>query len=278
MTGNLKKPVSPIDVYKATPKTNCKACGFSTCLAFATQVISGETPLEVCPYIPEEAARELRTRIAAQKEAGVSARRDVYKDTSEFVRARLDGVDFRLVADGIGASYLVRDGEELLRLVYLNRECLISKKEILIDGAPARNHWDAILLYNYVYYSGNAPLEGEWIPIDVLPGHIPKKPELEHGCEEKIAACFQGNLEALKGSCRRLGGEPLDAESNAEAAFVFRPLPKVPFYLLFWDEDPEEGFPARAKVLFDRSVPGYLDIESLVFLAERFADALTEEG
>lgn len=278
MTGDRTRPVSSIDLYKATPKTNCGACGFPTCLAFATQVISGKAPLGACPYIPEGTAGELRRRIAAQKEAGIFTRSDPYKATSELVRARLEGVDFRSVADGIGASYVQRDGEALLRLVYLNRECLISKKDILIDGTPARNHWDTILLYNYVYYSGNTPLKGKWIPIDALPGHIAKKPELEHGCEEKIAARFQGDTEALKSSSRRLGGEPLEAESSAEAAFVFRPLPKVPFFLLFWDEDPGEGFPARAKVLFDRSVPDYLDIESLVFLAERFADALTEEG
>jgi hypothetical protein len=60
-------------------------------------------------------------------------------------------------------------------------------------------------------------------------------------------------------------------------ALSFLPLPRIPFFLVFWDAVPEEGFEARAKVLFDRSVTNYLDIESLVFLAERFAGALIRE-
>ncbi len=140
---------------------------------------------------------------------------------------------------------------------------------------PAEHHWDNILLYNYVYYSGNTPLRGEWIPIDNIPGHIPKKPELEQGCEGTIAAHFAGSVKALKEAAKRLGGRSVETAAHADAAFVFWPLPRVPFYLLFWDHDSDEGFPARAKILFDQSVSKYLDIESLVFLAKRFAETLT---
>jgi acetyl-CoA decarbonylase/synthase complex subunit gamma len=43
------KELSPIDVYKLLPKTNCKECGEKNCMAFATKLVGRETSLENCP-------------------------------------------------------------------------------------------------------------------------------------------------------------------------------------------------------------------------------------
>jgi len=48
-----------IEIYKLLPKTNCKKCGFHTCLAFAMKLASGQTELAACPDISEEAGRAL---------------------------------------------------------------------------------------------------------------------------------------------------------------------------------------------------------------------------
>jgi hypothetical protein len=268
------KPVSAIELYKATPRTNCKECGFPTCLAFATRVIVEKMPLASCPYLSDEVREELGKRIHEQQSAGVYVKRDLYKITADHIRERLEPVDFSKIAHGLGAEYVERDGKPHLRFPYLNRDCLLSKESILVDGREANDHWDNILLYNYVHFSGNEPVASEWIPIDNIPGHIPKKPELEHGCEEKIAAHFEGKPERLEGAAKTLGAERVEDASSADIALSFLPLPKVPFFLVFWDAVPDEDFEARAKVLFDRSVTNYLDIESLVFLAEKFAEAL----
>jgi len=271
------KPVSAIELYKATPGTNCKQCGFPTCLAFATCVIVEKNPLETCPYLTEEVLQELGNRIHEQQSKGVYVKRDLYKITADHIRERIESHDFSAIAEGLGAQYVEKDDQPHLRLSYLNRDCLISRQEIRIEGNPADDHWDNILLYNYVHFSGSEPIRGEWIPIDNIPGNIPKKPELEHGCEQKIAAHFEGKTDRLERAASGLGAKKAEDESSADVALTFLPLPKIPFFLVFWDAVPEEGFEARAKVLFDRSVADYLDIESLVFLAERFADALIRE-
>ena len=67
---------------------------------------------------------------------------------------------------------------------------------------------------------------------------------------------------------------PADLSSSATAAVVIPVLPMVPQFLLFWEAELEEGFEARAKVLFDHHVLDFLDLESLVFSAERFAERL----
>jgi acetyl-CoA decarbonylase/synthase complex subunit gamma len=40
-----------IEIYKHLPKTNCKDCGFPTCLAFAMKVAVKQVGLEKCPHI-----------------------------------------------------------------------------------------------------------------------------------------------------------------------------------------------------------------------------------
>jgi acetyl-CoA decarbonylase/synthase, CODH/ACS complex subunit gamma len=43
--------LSGLDIYKLLPKTNCKECGFPTCLAFAMQLAKKAVNVEKCPYV-----------------------------------------------------------------------------------------------------------------------------------------------------------------------------------------------------------------------------------
>lgn len=44
-----KAEISPIDIYKFLPRTNCGECGEKTCMAFATKLASREARLKDCP-------------------------------------------------------------------------------------------------------------------------------------------------------------------------------------------------------------------------------------
>ena len=45
------KEISPIDLYKLLPKTNCRECGEANCMAFATRVVNGELTVADCPPV-----------------------------------------------------------------------------------------------------------------------------------------------------------------------------------------------------------------------------------
>ena len=51
--------LSGIQIYKLLPKTNCKECGFPTCLAFAMKLAAKQVELSACPYVSEESKAEL---------------------------------------------------------------------------------------------------------------------------------------------------------------------------------------------------------------------------
>ncbi len=46
--------LSGLEIFKKLPKTNCKDCGFPTCLAFAMQLAAGKVELEKCPHVSDE--------------------------------------------------------------------------------------------------------------------------------------------------------------------------------------------------------------------------------
>jgi len=49
------KELSPIDVYKLLPKTNCKECGEANCMAFATKIVNREVQIDKCsPLLKKE--------------------------------------------------------------------------------------------------------------------------------------------------------------------------------------------------------------------------------
>ncbi|MEM3549575.1 MAG: acetyl-CoA decarbonylase/synthase complex subunit gamma [Candidatus Bathyarchaeia archaeon] len=49
------KELSPIDVYKLLPRTNCMECGEKNCMAFATKVVNREVSIEKCtPILKKE--------------------------------------------------------------------------------------------------------------------------------------------------------------------------------------------------------------------------------
>ena len=48
-----------VEIFKLLPKTNCKKCGFPTCLAFAMKLASNQVALDACPDVSEEAKKIL---------------------------------------------------------------------------------------------------------------------------------------------------------------------------------------------------------------------------
>lgn len=69
-----------IQIYKLLPQTNCKECGFPTCLAFAMKLAAKQVELSACPYVTEEAKAQLAEssappiRLVALKSNGYEAK------------------------------------------------------------------------------------------------------------------------------------------------------------------------------------------------------------
>jgi len=57
--------LSGLQIFKLLPKTNCKDCGYPTCMAFAMQLAAGKVRVEACPHLPQEAGAQLSDAVSA---------------------------------------------------------------------------------------------------------------------------------------------------------------------------------------------------------------------
>jgi len=65
--------LSAFQIYNLLPKTNCKECGESSCMAFAVKLLNRERQIKECPYLFEEKFKanyeELKTLLAPYEKA-----------------------------------------------------------------------------------------------------------------------------------------------------------------------------------------------------------------
>lgn len=54
---------SPMDIYKLLPRTNCKQCGYSSCMAYAAHLREGEADLSQCLSLSADSYRENRKEL-----------------------------------------------------------------------------------------------------------------------------------------------------------------------------------------------------------------------
>lgn len=269
--------MQPHEFLKHTPKNNCGECGYAACLAFAVSVTKGgEDPFK-CPYIDKDQLDEKffskeRGRDGVVGVSGALDRKDLA--LVEYLKSKIPSAKLGDAAELTGCDWSSSEPGQV-RLIYLGRQVMLSADSILINGEEPEDPRDQILLYNYICHGGGKEPELEWIGMESMPNSISKIQTLRRYCEKPVAAHFSGRPEHLIECGLEIGGrEMIDTEKNCNVAMYFQVLPRIPVYMLFWDEDKEDGFPAKVKVLFDRHVLNMLDLESLVFTAERMAESL----
>ncbi|CAK8715979.1 4Fe-4S domain-containing protein [Candidatus Electrothrix laxa] len=281
----------PHEFLKYIPATNCGECGYAACLAFAVAVTKGGVRPDLCPYVQKDMLpAEFRV---VQGSSDSSTRLDgVERGQDErdmalvaHLKSKVQTLDFCQLSHRLGTDWSENNPDQL-KFSYLGRSILLGRDEVVMDGQQLVDPRDQILLYNYVAFGGDAGgeraegkrLNGTWVGMESLPNSIAKIRTLAIYCEGRLAERFAGRIKELTPLCDTVGGRRGDDEQgqSADFAVVLPVLPCVPLYLLFWDQDVEDGFEARVKILFDQYVMNYLDLESLVFAAERMADCLLE--
>ena len=262
--------MTPFEILKRTPKTNCGKCGHPACLAFSAAVAkTGEDPNK-CPYI-DLTGLELDNPVGTKLDH-LAQERDL--QLIEHLKSKVAPLDFIIIANGLGADTQTVTDDRLI-LSYLGQSVELNKKAgIFINGIEPEDPRDQILIYNYVHSQGKSTPTLDWVGLESLPNSISKVKTLATYCENRLAELFAkaGNDKIIT-ACKKLNGQQ-DAEAAATLGIVIPVLPHVPQYLLYWAAEPEDGFDAKVKVLFDRQVMNFLDLESLVFSAERMADRL----
>jgi hypothetical protein len=167
------------------------------------------------------------------------------------------------------------------RLVFkfLNRNILVDPIARCLQRLVGA-HWeridDPLLELASVLYLGNVqdvyPLGRDIVGTkDLREGHFFQGPhELRTA---RLVERYGKDLQGFRQASGRLEGEWLDM---ADAAVRLKPFPRLHQYYLLWEEN--EEFPARMKVLFERSIENVLAADAIWALANRVSLELLKPG
>jgi acetyl-CoA decarbonylase/synthase complex subunit gamma len=114
-----------LEIYKQLPRTNCKECGFPTCLAFAMKMAAGQVPLEKCPHVTaagkaalESASRPPIQLVVIGTEAGeikIGNETQLFRHEEKFHRPAAVAVR---IADTLDAEAIAARAEAVGQLVF----------------------------------------------------------------------------------------------------------------------------------------------------------------
>ena len=103
------KKLSPLQVYKLLPQTNCQKCGLATCMAFATKLLDRSLALELCTPLLESKYASKKQKLSdllepAVKQITIGQGENSVKIGGEDVMYRHDLTFFKETAIAIDIS------------------------------------------------------------------------------------------------------------------------------------------------------------------------------
>jgi hypothetical protein len=268
--------LSVVDLYKnILPKTNCRDCGYPTCLAFAGMVVSEKLPLENCPHIEPAVLKEAQAELEVQYAEGKWTKKDMAADALVWAKERAASMHIEDLPQRIGGVLKKDRSGKYLELPYFNDAILIRSDTATKKDGTDLNRWEQVFVYNHMAQGGSAPPSGNWKGLEAIPNTISKMKSMKAHVEMPLLERFAGHPANLRKAAEAIGGEDfLSQFPTADVAIRFMPLPRLPVLLLFWDADPVDGFDAEIKLLFDDTITEHLDVESIMFLSERIRQLL----
>ncbi|MBE0582943.1 MAG: DUF3786 domain-containing protein [Desulfofustis sp.] len=270
--------LSVVDLYRdVLAKTNCRECGFPTCIAFAGKVVSDKYPLRNCPHVDPELLTQYEQELAEQYAQGKWLKKDLAEDALQWAKSRAATLEIVDLPGRIGGELEELDGTATLRLPYFNDHLTIIGTSVSKRDGGALTRYEQVFILNHLAQGGCRPPTGNWKGFIELPNTVSKVVTMKKAVEDPLVERFTGKMEELMERALPLGAVPLpENEGSADVALLFRPLPRIPVALLFWDASAEDEFHSEAKLMFDETIVEHLDIESIVFLSERLRHLLCD--
>ncbi len=246
---------TPLEVYRLLPKTNCRKCSVSSCMAFAAAVIKAEKSLADCPFLDPAVVAEYGGAVQPQ----VNLDR-IREEALRELKAQVAGVDLAARARLLGGRM---SGDRLV-LSCLGRDFAIDQRGV-IQSHCHTHAWFALPFLAYVLQSeGKAPA-GSWVHFR----------DLEHGrtwarlfaqrCEHPLRELADASGELFPDLITLFSGSSSKGLYASDVSVVLQPFPRVPVMVCYWR--PEEGMESKLHLFFDVTAEQNLPIDSLFSLS-----------
>jgi len=194
-------------------------------------------------------------------------------DRIDEIRERLKSKQPMRLAARTGSIY-TPTGEERgeFKLDYWSRTVVIRFPEFTgkyLEGGEVLNTFDLTMLAYYFDVSDGAPIKGEWIAFNQIPGGMFYAQAFQGYSGNELARVFGNDAEAFIEANERLGGR---REFFGNVAYSYQVLPRVPIMVVCWLGD--EDFPASYRILFDANAHHHLVTDAYAILGSNLTRRL----
>ena len=245
--------LTPLEIYKILPQTNCGRCLLPSCLAFAAAVVAGSKKLTACPGLEPERSAVLS--------AGRQGRDSLEVDQAEFMaklKAKMATVELSQVAPRLGATML---GDRLV-LKALGKDFIVDCQGNIASECHVIPWVEAPVLA-YITNETHHDVTGRWISFREINGGIEWQGLFSSRCETPLRKLADDNQGLLGDLIDLFRGQTIDWY-QADIALILHPLPKVPILICY--QAPEDDLESALTIFFDECCPLNLHIRSIFTL------------
>ena len=216
----------------------------------------------------EEDTLGIRTDLRKQK---------YYRQAFDLACQQIKGLNLRESAEKSGAQFdKVSNGKGgRISLSLFNSRYVVDFPNLLITSMDKKvvSLVTKIILLHYLIKADGRPLSQQLIPYKEIPGGMLYAGVFARRAVEPLIPVFGQSPECFLDAGLRMGGHKAE---YGDVSFVLPALPRIPMTYIVWKGD--EEFPATIRLLFDKSVGGYLSLEDIVVVGEMATSRLIALG
>ena len=253
MEGVQEKPLTPLEIYKVLPQTNCCRCLLPTCLAFSAAVVAGRNKLTDCPFLTEQQVARLSGTL--------TKRSSLEPAQAEFIsklEKKIASLDLARIAPVIGATFK----NNILTVNSMGKDFHIDAHGQMTSECHIIP-WVKAPFLSYVTNKTHSDITGRWISFRELRGGIDWQGLLTSRCETVLKKLADDHPELLGNIVDLFMGVPTD-QFDADIALILHPLPHVPILICY--QAPDDDLESELTIFFDECCGVNLHIKSIFTL------------
>ena len=194
-------------------------------------------------------------------------------DRVDEIRSKLQKQKPDNLAIRTGAIYNPKEnGVGEFRLPFWSREVILGFPDFngkYADTGDDVNTFDLTMLAYYFDVSDGAPIAGEWIAFNQIPGGMFYAQAFQGYSGDELAKTFVNDSDAFIDANEKLGGR---REFFGNVAYSYQVLPRVPIMVVCWLGD--EDFPPSYRMLFDSNAHHHLVTDAYAILGSNLTRRL----
>lgn len=246
-------------VFNLLDRSNCRECGFKTCMAFAGAVFLGQRVLADCPRIDAETL----ARFGNESQNGIDSD-DALVEMLLRAAKQAAAIDLADAAARTGGQLV--NGRLIIQV--LGKEVAIGPDGRLRTDIHI-NPWVAGPLYNYVINTPGLMPTGSWRSFRELEGGRDRYPLFRKRGEEALKQVADRYPDLFQDMVELFGAREVERQFQSDISVVLHPLPKLPLMICY--AFAEEGIASTLNLFWDSTADQNLDIGSIFNLGAGLA-------